>query len=473
MADLSKEVPKKISKEIPAEIREYLNKAEDAFKKHNYDYAIELYTHALEIDGSINEIRHYLHIAKIKKMKENPPNVLTKGMKLAKGQTMALNARKLETQGKIKEAVKEYEKSLSADPMNAGTYCRMGDLFVELEDSEAAIMTFQEALLVDPDEVKALKELGRLLKEKEEFDKARQYYSHAQKLAPTDMDITQGLKDLSALQTIDKGGWQQQDTFRDKIADKDKAAELEIETRKTKSAEDVDYLINQTKKQLEAEPENVSLLFRLADNYKTKKDWGEAIKTYNRILELKPENDVALKNIDDINIKKMEADLINLQEALKKDPENEEVKAKIQDIENKKELIHFERVKDQVAKLPNDLALRFKYGLMLRQKGMLNEAISQFQEVVKDPSRRLDALNMLGECFMKKKMFDIAITQFEKAMNLNSDINNKTKAIIYNLGLAYEEMNKPDEAVKQFKKIYEVDISYKDVAKKIEEAYKG
>jgi tetratricopeptide (TPR) repeat protein len=58
-------------------------------------------------------------------------------------------------------------------------------------------------------------------------------------------------------------------------------------------------------------------------------------------------------------------------------------------------------------------------------------------------------------------------------MNLNSDINNKTKAIIYNLGLAYEEMNKPDEAVKQFKKIYEVDISYKDVAKKIEEAYKG
>jgi len=33
-------------------------------------------------------------------------------------------------------------------------------------------------------------------------------------------------------------------------------------------------------------------------------------------------------------------------------------------------------------------------------------------------------------------------------------------------------MGKTQEAVDEFKKIYEVDISYKDVAKKIEEAYK-
>jgi len=70
----------------------------------------------------------------------------------------------------------------------------MGNLFNELGNKESAMMTYQEALMINPDEPTALKKLGILFKEKEEFDKARQYLSHAQKLNPSDMDITQGLK---------------------------------------------------------------------------------------------------------------------------------------------------------------------------------------------------------------------------------------------------------------------------------------
>jgi tetratricopeptide (TPR) repeat protein len=327
--------------------------------------------------------------------------------------------------------------------------------------------------MINPDEITALKELGRLFKDKEEFDKARQYYSHAQRLSPNDMEINQGLKDLSALQTIDKGGWQNQDTFRDKIKDKDKASELEIETRASKSAEDLDVLISSTKKQLEKEPENVSLLFKLADSYKAKNSFAEAKEVYLQVLKLKPENDVALKNIDDIAIKTMDIELNKLKEALKADPENSQIKQQIDEIATKQNQIHFERIKGQVAKLPNDLALRFKYGMLLKEKGMLNEAISQFQEAVSDPSKRLDALNMIGECFRDKGMFDLAIAQFKKALSLTNEVNQKTKMILYNLGLAYEKMGKTQEAVEEFKKIYEVDISYKDVAKKIEEAYQG
>jgi tetratricopeptide (TPR) repeat protein len=285
------------------------------------------------------------------------------------------------------------------------------------------------------------------------------------------MDIMQGLKDLSALQTIDKGGWQNQDTFRDKIKDKDEASKLEIETRGAKSAEDAEYLINSTKKQLEADPENVSLLFKLADNYKAKNSLLEAREVYQNILKLKPNNDVALKNIDDIDSKLMEAELIKLNQQLKANPQDTETQKKIAEIENKKNALQFERLKDQVAKLPNDLALRFKYGMALKQKGMLNEAISQFQEAVKDPSRRLFSLNMIGECFQEKGMFDLAIAQYKKALSLTTEVNEKTKAILYNLGTAYEKMGKIQEAVEEYKKIYEVDISYKDVAKKIEQAY--
>ncbi len=459
------------SKEIPQEIKEYLIKAEDAFKKHNYDYAIELYTHALELDKSVNETRHYLHITKIKKTQENPPSFITKGMNKAKGQAIALNAKKLESQNKINEAIDEYEKSLSADASTASTLCKMAALFEQLNNKESAMMTYQEALMINPDEITALKELGRLLKENEEFDKARKYFSHAQRLKPNDMDITQGLKDLSALQTIDKGGWQDQDTFRDKIEDKDKASQLEIETRTSKSAEDIEHLIKSIKKQLESDAENVSLLFKLADCYKDKKSFTEAKETYLEVLKLKPENAVALRNIDAISVQMLETDLNKLKESLKADPENAQIKQQIQEIKTKQNQIHFDRLKGQVAKLPNDLSLRFKYGMLLKEKGMLNEAISQFQEAVNDPAKRLDALNIIGECFRDKGMLDLAVAQFKKALSLTSNIDEKTKMILYNLGLAYEKMGKTEEAVSEFKKIYEVDISYKDVAKKIEEAY--
>ena len=460
-------------KEIPQEIKAYLIKAEDAFKKHNYDYAIELYNNALELDKTINLTRHYLHITKIKMAQENPPSFIALGLNKAKGQAIVLKAKKLESRDKMNEAIDEYEKALSVDSLNTKTLCRMGGLFDQLDNREAAIMTLQEALMVNPDDLTALKELGRLFKEKEEFDKARQYFSHAQKLKPTDAEILQGLKDLSALQTIDRGGWQDQDTFRDKIIDKEKASELEIETRTSKSAEDIEYLIQSTKKQLDSEPENVSLLFKLAGSYKAKGSLVEAKEVYSQILTLKPQNEVALRNIEDINIKSLDVDLNKLKESLKTDPENTQIKQKIQEVENKQSLIHFDRIKNQVSKLPNDLALRFKYGMLLKQKGMLNEAISQFQEAVKDPSRRLDSLNIIGECFRDKGMFDLAVAQFKKALTLTGEINEKTKMIIYNLGTAYEKMGKHQEAVGEFKKIYEVDISYKDVAKKIEQAYQG
>jgi hypothetical protein len=46
------------------------------------------------------------------------------------------------------------------------------------------------------------------------------------------------------------------------------------------------------------------------------------------------------------------------------------------------------------------------------------------------------------------------------------------KEILYDLGQTYEKMGKEEEAISQFKLIYEVDIGFKDVGQKIEEHYK-
>jgi hypothetical protein len=47
------------------------------------------------------------------------------------------------------------------------------------------------------------------------------------------------------------------------------------------------------------------------------------------------------------------------------------------------------------------------------------------------------------------------------------------KEIAYNLGLAYETNKQPDKALEQWKKIYEHDMSYRDVAARVEASYGG
>ena len=45
------------------------------------------------------------------------------------------------------------------------------------------------------------------------------------------------------------------------------------------------------------------------------------------------------------------------------------------------------------------------------------------------------------------------------------------KEIVYDMGLTFEALGKRDEMLDAFKKIYEVDYGYRDVAHRVESAY--
>ena len=457
---------------IPKEITEYIEKGKQAFRKHNYDYAIELFNYALALDKKLTEARHYLHLTKIKKFQEKPLSLFSKGTNKIKAQTHVLNAKKLKNNGMLDKAIEEYEKALSLDALNSKIFINLALLFLNLNMRDSSIKTFEEILNINPDNMETLKRLGELFKDKKEYEKSQNYYLKAQQVSPLDLDVQKGLKDLAALQAIDKGGWKDQETFRTKIQDKEEAKKLEKETKSSRTEEDINYLIENLKEKLAKEPENLPLLFRLGDYYKEINLHDKAEEAYKLILKIKPESDIAQKNIEQLQVKKIEKDLSLLEEKLKKDPANQELKKNVDELNKKKENIYFEKTKEKVSRLPNDSKLRYQYGVLLKEKGMLNEAISQFQECVKDPLVRLDSLNMLGLSFKEKAMFDLAVTQFRKAITLAPEITEKTKDIIYNLGVTYEKMEQLTEAANEFKKIYEVDINYKDVAQKIEKTYR-
>lgn len=125
----------------------------------------------------------------------------------------------------------------------------------------------------------------------------------------------------------------------------------------------------------------------------------------------------------------------------------------------------------RVEKFPTDLAIRFEMGQLYFQAGKISEAISELQKAQGNPHKRLAAMNLLAQCFAKRKMFDLAARTLQNAIKEKLVFDDEKKDLIYNLGCVLEATGKKEEAVEQFKIIYETDIGYRDVAAKVDAFY--
>jgi tetratricopeptide (TPR) repeat protein len=70
-------------------------------------------------------------------------------------------------------------------------------------------------------------------------------------------------------------------------------------------------------------------------------------------------------------------------------------------------------------------------------------------------------------------MNDSAVRMLQNAIKEKPVFDDEKKELIYQLGCVLDKMGKPEEAIEQFKQIYEVDISFKDVGAKVDAYYAG
>ena len=70
--------------------------------------------------------------------------------------------------------------------------------------------------------------------------------------------------------------------------------------------------------------------------------------------------------------------------------------------------------------------------------------------------------------FRNKKQYDLAAEQFSQGIDGVEIMNDMKKTLLYERGNTYQMMGKKAEAKNDFMTIYQQDIKFKDVAKKIE-----
>ena len=100
---------------------------------------------------------------------------------------------------------------------------------------------------------------------------------------------------------------------------------------------------------------------------------------------------------------------------------------------------------------------------------LVDRAIAELQQAVKDPRKKVDALFLLGRAFRGKDLGDLAKAQLVKALDAGGGQTGKRGLeILYELGSVAEEAGQTAEALQQYSDILEQEIGYRDVARKVE-----
>ncbi|HKO61304.1 MAG TPA: tetratricopeptide repeat protein [Pyrinomonadaceae bacterium] len=122
-----------------------------------------------------------------------------------------------------------------------------------------------------------------------------------------------------------------------------------------------------------------------------------------------------------------------------------------------------------------DFETHYNMATAYKEMDLLDEAIREFQTATNltrpedGTPRYFQCCNMLGHCFIEKGMPRAAVLWFKKGIDTPGRSSEEYKALQYELGSAYEQMNDLSRAIAAFTEVYGVDVSYRDVGERIHE----
>jgi tetratricopeptide (TPR) repeat protein len=120
-----------------------------------------------------------------------------------------------------------------------------------------------------------------------------------------------------------------------------------------------------------------------------------------------------------------------------------------------------------------DFETHYNMATAYKEMDLLDEAIREFQTAAnltrpeEGTPRYFQCCNMLGHCFVQKGMPRAAVLWFKKGIDTPGRSSEEYKALQYELGSAYEQMNDLSRAISAFTEVYGVDVGYRDIAERI------
>ena len=112
----------------------------------------------------------------------------------------------------------------------------------------------------------------------------------------------------------------------------------------------------------------------------------------------------------------------------------------------------------------DDIGSHYDLGLAFKEMGLFDEAINEFQIALRGGDDRLKIFEELGQCFLLKKQYNIAVKVLSRAMQFEPDDEIELIGVYYHLGRAYEELGHREKAIDAYERVVGLDINFKDVS---------
>ena len=465
-------MPEKKINELPPDLRRLYDKGVEAAQRENFDYATTLFCQVLQREPGLFEARKALRVAQTTRSAGVSTGFFKKMMSNA-GSSPQIAKAKLALNKNPAEAMAIAEEVLNGDANNPFAHRIIIDAAHALGLPRTAVLSLETVVRIAPKDKALVIEFANVVAETGgNATVAEKFLDDLIRSSPYDPDLLQAQKNLSAHKILDEGGYNAlsdgSGSFRDVLRNKDEAVSLEQEKRVQKTEDNTLGLIEEYETRLITEPNNLKLLRSLAELYTQKDNFPRALALYDRIKNSELGGDASIdRAIADTIVRQFDFQISQL------NPFDEGTAEKTAAITAEKISFQLAETQKRVEKYPTDLAIKFELGVLYFQAGNIGEAIAEFQKAQGNPHKRLAAMSYLAQCFANRKMFDLAAKTLQNAIKEKPGFDEEKKDLTYQLGCVLESMGKKDEAIEQFKIIYEMDISYKDVSAKVDAFYGG
>ena len=444
----------------------HLDKANEASRRKNHALAIGLYMQILDVKPDLADARAGLRKAVDRKFRGKKGGGM---LAQIQGLLSLLSATIAKLSKNHATRARSLERYLCLVPDSASVQMALGQTLDRGAWPASAYVVYRHfgekiraegstANNVDRG-AQALLNAGLLAQGLGRLSDAQDCFEAALELKPRDQDALRARKNLAAEDALEEGGFAKATSSRELIRDVEGQREIEKSQRLHRSDEELKDELASLEKKFAVAPDDRVLMKKLGEARAKAGDIAAALDCLERLLVFEPGDFALMQHVGDLKVRDVEEQLAKARK-LEDDEEMAILEARLARLR----LVEAER---SVNAHPTDLGLRHAYGDLLFELGEHDRAIAEFQRSVKDPRHKLNALRSLGRAFKAKNMLDLARSQFEKALDLAGPNHAGYKDLCYDLGCLAQENGDGDGAKGHFNRILELDISYKDVAEKL------
>ena len=433
------------------------------------NYSIDIYSAILKQSPGCLELRKRLREQQFKVAKNS-----NKGMSSLFGKITNAPFLLRSKSGKDPElAIGSAEELIAKNPFNIGAHHMLADACAQLEMNETVVFAYETIRSIQPKDLTNLKKLANAYLESGQSDLAIQTGNAILAINPSDGDAEDMMKRASVAVAMTQGKWEGSSNFREQLKNKEEAEALEQSAKTVNDAKGLEGLIRQAYDNVQAEPQNLNHYRQLSDYYQRYGDLQNAIAWIQQARKLEAgKGDVSLEEKErQLTLSYYEEVIEQWEKASSNDPDNAQTQKGLTDAILAKKKFQRSQLESLVKRYPNEYGYRYELGCILFEEAEYDACLPHFQLAQRNAKVRLDAILFLGRAYLNKKFFDLALEQFKL---LKADIqimDERKKDAIYQLGCCFEAMGKKEEAIEEFKIVYSADISFRDVADKINAFY--